>query len=814
MAKIPFKVSARAGKLLGRENFSNPEGAIIELIKNAYDADAKNCFVFFDIPTKKIKDGDGKEIEMPIKEKSIIYIIDNGEGMTEKVIEDYWMKIGTGNKEKDFISDEYRVKTGAKGIGRFALDRLGFKTDMWTVSKDPDEKNGQHWMMDWKQFDNSEKSISEIKAELTPDNIDIKEMIQSIGVKHKDFNKLVDAVDFSNGTFIKISNLKDEWYEERVINEVFKGLEALIPPKELSISFEVFFSCLQKSSKYGNVETAFFNDYDYKVKASYNSEDLNVHLEVTRNELDYKIVKEKYTPIYKNAQKNYDLKTLKLKTFNYTKSIDKILKWKIDDANKKFLKDVGSFELTFYYLKYHNSKKEGYPYKKINPAERRSIIDRFGGVKVYRDSFRVRPYGDPTNDWLKLGARVAASPAGAGQRIGDWRVRPEQTAGIITISRKTNPLLIDKSDRGALQENDAFDTFKKIIVGVIHEFEIDRTKILHPLFLHFKAEKKKAKEKEIEERAKNLAEKMVNDRKAADEKVYGTYKVDLFQQEREEQEKKNYEKSFKDTIIEIDEEYSQKENEEIVQVRALASLGLIVSSFAHELKEIKNNATEIKSLSKKYKALIPEGIKKSKDTKEDYDDGIDILELLEENSHKIKHWVEYSLTAIRKDKRKRRKLVFSKYFKNLKKRWQKIFKVRDIKLEIIDKTDGLIYDFRAFEMDIGTIFTNLINNSIDSFNNLNQIQDRNITIVCELSKLTVNITYTDNGGGIDSIFEDKEEIFLPFTTSKKDRKGNDIGTGLGMYLVKSIIEDNNGGIEILEPPKGFAVKISFPMRKN
>ena len=46
MIKVPFKVSARAGKLLGRENFSNPEGAIIELVKNSYDADAKNCFVF------------------------------------------------------------------------------------------------------------------------------------------------------------------------------------------------------------------------------------------------------------------------------------------------------------------------------------------------------------------------------------------------------------------------------------------------------------------------------------------------------------------------------------------------------------------------------------------------------------------------------------------------------------------------------------------------------------------------------------------------------------------------------------------------
>jgi hypothetical protein len=74
MAKIAFKVSARAGKLLGRENFSNPEGAIMELVKNSYDADSNNCLVLFDIPTKKIKDSDGKEIEIPIKEQSILYM--------------------------------------------------------------------------------------------------------------------------------------------------------------------------------------------------------------------------------------------------------------------------------------------------------------------------------------------------------------------------------------------------------------------------------------------------------------------------------------------------------------------------------------------------------------------------------------------------------------------------------------------------------------------------------------------------------------------------------------------------------------------
>ena len=167
---------------------------------------------------------------------------------------------------------------------------------------------------------------------------------------------------------------------------------------------------------------------------------LIVNFEITRNELDIKLLKKNYPDVYKGSNKPYDLETLEDETFNYSKSIDKILIRKLSDSDKKLLQEVGSFDLTFYYLKFSNSIKEGYPFKPVIASERKSTLDRFGGVKIYRDSFRVRPYGDPTNDWLKLGARVAQSPAGAGQRIGDWRVRPEQTAGIITITRKQNPL--------------------------------------------------------------------------------------------------------------------------------------------------------------------------------------------------------------------------------------------------------------------------------------------------------------------------------------------------------------------------------------
>lgn len=806
MTKIPFIVSARAGKLLGRENFSNPEGAIIELVKNSYDADAKNCLVVFDIAFTLEKDENGVEKKILNNDLSSIFIIDNGEGMSKTVIENQWMKIGTGNKETEYISKNKRVKTGAKGIGRFALDRLGFNAEMWTISENGE---GFNWKMDWRQFDNSDKSISEITAELTENEILIYEFINN-NFRHIKLNTLFNNASFNTGTILKISSLKDDWFDDKIA-DVFKSLEALIPPKELNISFDVNFQHLQQPKDFGKVETAFFNDYDYKLTAKYNAEHLSVDFVITRNEMDIDLIKKNFSDLYKNAKAPYDLKTLENKVFKYSKSIDSILKWELDEDNIKLLKEVGSFDLTFYYLKYGNSLKEDYPYKTINQKERRTVIEKFGGVKIYRDSFRVRPYGDPFNDWLKLGARVAQSPAGAGQRIGDWRVRPEQTAGIITISRKDNPNLIDKSDRGGLQENDSYEIFRNIIISVVHEFEFDRTKILNVFYKNSLIQKAKAKEHEIQVRAEKLADIIVAERKTVEEKLYGKKNngLDLFQQKREEEERKKYEEAFKDTFKAIDDEKIEKDNEEIVQVRGLASLGLIVSSFAHELKEVKNNSTEIKSLEKIYKSIVSDEIKKS----EDYKDGIDIIDLLNENTKKIKHWIEYSLTTIKKDKRKRSKLIFSTYLGKLNKTWSKIFNSKDINFTINDnvKED---YDFRAFEMDMDTIFTNLINNSIDSFNNLNEIQERNINITIGIIDNEIEILYSDNGIGISDVFQDREEIFLPFTTSKKDRKGQEIGTGLGMYLVKNVIDDNNGSINILEPNKGFSISINFPIRKN
>ncbi len=147
--EVPFSISARTAKLIGMENFANAEGAIVELVKNAYDADADVCVVVADIRDSQ-KD-------------SRLFIIDNGVGMTQETILRHWMTIGTDDKLVNAkTSGKRRVKSGAKGIGRFALNRLGTKAEMVTFTGESDSQ-GYRWSVDWSKFDKA-SILSDITA--------------------------------------------------------------------------------------------------------------------------------------------------------------------------------------------------------------------------------------------------------------------------------------------------------------------------------------------------------------------------------------------------------------------------------------------------------------------------------------------------------------------------------------------------------------------------------------------------------------------------------------------------------------------------
>lgn len=166
--KIPFTASARTAMLIGSENFSNPEGAIIELVKNTYDADSAYCYILFDGTDEQITD---------------IYIIDYGCGMDISTIQNCWMQIGTDDKQQNVQTANGRIKSGAKGIGRFALNRLGSQAVMYT------HKNGEDayaWKVDWNDFNAPGKRINEIMADL--EVVSLEEIRCSLSGLAKRFN--------------------------------------------------------------------------------------------------------------------------------------------------------------------------------------------------------------------------------------------------------------------------------------------------------------------------------------------------------------------------------------------------------------------------------------------------------------------------------------------------------------------------------------------------------------------------------------------------------------------------------------------------
>ena len=233
--EIPFKVSARTARLIGRENIASSKGAIIELVKNAYDADSPFCIVYF--------------------AEDILYIIDAGEGMTQSIIINHWMTIGTNNKEDDFFTKSGRVKAGAKGIGRFALDKLGSKCEMLTVfnqeihldindaSGNKTDYNGYIWDVNWDDFDGEFKTIDKVNARLTGlKSINLKRIIEK-RIKNNSVLSILNDYTLIHGTVLKISNLRDEW-SDYYIDQLYSDLEVLIPPRESNL-FKLFLSYKQ-----------------------------------------------------------------------------------------------------------------------------------------------------------------------------------------------------------------------------------------------------------------------------------------------------------------------------------------------------------------------------------------------------------------------------------------------------------------------------------------------------------------------------------------------------------------------------------------
>ena len=643
MAEIPFTVSARTARLIGQENFANAGGAIIELIKNSYDADSLIGIVIID----------------PLDDQ--ILIIDGGTGMTEEKIRSHWMIIGTDDKLDDPLSSDSRVKTGAKGIGRFAIDRLGSKCDMYT--KTLENKKVILWSVDWEKFNKKAAIISDIKATLDyTEHTSIKDIAKGFLSEYKLDESILDNWEVDKGTIIKVTNLRDDWHQKS-INNLYSNLELLVPPKIVS-TFNIHLFSALNPNEYGKVESTVCDDFDYRLIAS-NDEKGNISIKVYRNELNTNELDDIgffASDIVANSSNLYGKEVFEKGFFQIDTTLLGLIPGFKDVDNN--LSKIGAFDFEFYFMKRGGGQEKDeikkYPYKNVNYRDRVKWLNEFGGVKLFRDFFRVRPYGEVKSnsfDWLDLGKRALQNPTVT--RPG-YKVRPQQTYGIVNISRIHNISFEDKSSREGIQENDAFALFKNILIEIIGVFENDRNQVMMTL-------KKIFDEKNKREKAKEEARRKAKEKKDKEhvDNGSGTSEDDT--------------DTLVDGVIAFDEENEDLKDEQKL-LRVLASAGMIVTSFAHELKNMSDSLLPRTSDLK----MILSGLldaDKLKELPEELDPMI-LIDDIQDQDKKLKHWLDFSLGAVRKDKRSYRKIDLVDYLKKFERLWNSILTKKKIEFSI------------------------------------------------------------------------------------------------------------------------------------
>ena len=345
--KKHFNVDAYTARLIGRESLAKVDSAVIELVKNGYDADARISIVYYDDISK------------------IIYICDNGCGMTEEIIDKHWMTIGNSSKRDECITLNGRVQTGSKGIGRFALDRIASKCSMLTIN----DIDRIQWNVDWNEFSH-EKLITDIYAEIIQTDIKFSEFIKDC--YNYEFKKLIFSNFNNTGTIFKLENLNDDW-DKKIISKVRKALDNIAVPG-MSDLFKIYFFTNKDTIETAHISPARIDESDYEIK--FEIKDCNISVNIKRNEFDFK---DRFEEILREAGFseedrrifNGEVKNLKCPLDEFVYGYDKNVYNNIESLNG---------ELFFNKVTVQNKDKENYFYKDI--AGRRKYSKELGGIKI------------------------------------------------------------------------------------------------------------------------------------------------------------------------------------------------------------------------------------------------------------------------------------------------------------------------------------------------------------------------------------------------------------------------------------------------
>lgn len=355
MDELKFKVSTGLKSILGQDLITSDNIAILELVKNSYDAHATKVLITF--------------------EKDSIIIADNGKGMSLNDLQNKWLFVGYSAKSDGTEDASYRSKfkrnfAGAKGIGRISCDRLG--SEVWLTTKSEDSNTVEVIHVDWNKFEKS-----------------LKNEFDKISVDHESREERFTFPGESLiGTEIRITGFRPEtpeWTRER-ITDLKKSLEKMINPFSGTEDF-----CIE-------IKAEAFEKEDHKILAK---------IENSRDEFTEERIAKLKNSIVNGVIQNTISDVLTIKTTLIESSlVNGIITTKLLDRGEAMyeIQEVNQFDklenvtINLYFL--NQSAKRTFTLRMGVPPV------QYGSVMLFRNGFRIWPYGEEGDDSWKLDRRA------------------------------------------------------------------------------------------------------------------------------------------------------------------------------------------------------------------------------------------------------------------------------------------------------------------------------------------------------------------------------------------------------------------------
>lgn len=705
---VRFTVDAGHIQRLGVELVGKQDTALSELIKNAYDADATKVELTFRNHGQK---------------GGSLTIVDDGSGMSDQAIRNSWMRISTAAKVEEPRSTRFdRVRAGKKGIGRFAVQRLGKR--LLLESKPLGAEFGFRVTFEW---DDAFKA-----------GTDLQEVFNKI----ERFEKEAD----DSGTRLVITDLRDAW-SDAALSRAWRSVMLLQPPFKIGAATSVGKLTDPGFSVIINGAT------DAQQKSRYSIEDtfLKQAIAVIEAGID-----------------------------DAGNAVARVTSPKLDLSDTESFGDkftlTGPISLKVHYFIFDAKLMSGMSMR--DAAEMGRV---FGGVRVYRNGFRVLPYGQSSDDWLQLDADVS-------RRSLLVPANNRNFFGHVELNADENPLFEETSSREGLLENEAYDELRRFarqsIEWAVLRIANARQRKQTAGQPNFVSITKKPSEV-VRDLKKTLTFKLIERPESVAKAVKAIEKV--------ESALADYEAD-----VEKDKAASVEYQE---MLRILASLGLSISVFGHEIRGAREAMqAHILALKDAIAALSDGDQKRQLETKQQdfqsasdrvFDIGgyIDGLMSRTESRELISISVKGALGGFAKQ--------FGDYMAKQRVQFE------------IDVPDPTLRTTLMHKSEMDSMLLNLLTNSIKSMRKA-EIRDRKVRLDARKEDRHIVLGFEDNGGGISP--EYRHRVFDAFFTTTMAADDDGVagpGTGLGLKIVSDIVESYGGSARVADATEGYNCRIEL-----